>query len=421
MEQGEVTPTYHNQGNAMPEDEMTMAELLEQSADIQPVEKGTFINGTIVSIGDNEILVNVGSKYEGIIKAKDLDRIDPAYLETLKVGDQIRVYVLQISDEEGYVVLSLNKALIEQDWEEAEKLFESGELLRRKVVSTNKGGLIVNFGSVRGFVPGSQLDNTSLTSADRANQWANMIGRELDLKIIEVEKRRNRLILSERAAVEELRRKQKEAMLAELTEGEVRHGRVTSLADFGAFVDLGGVEGLIHISELSWAQVSHPREVLKVGDEIDVYILNIDYKLKRIGLSLKRLQPEPWSTVLDNYQPGQIVEAVITRLTNFGAFARIDNTIEGLIHISELSYKQINHPREVVKEGEQVQVRIISIEPERRRMGLSLKQVSEPEEVWEEDEASAETEVEAEAETAVEAETPAETEAAVTETELQEA
>lgn len=371
------------------DDDMTMAELLETSMELQTIEKGTIIRGTVVSISDNELLVNVRSKYEGIVKAKDLERVDPEYLAEIKVGDEIPVYVVHLADDEGYVILSLNKAVVERDWEKAQKLFNAGEILEREVISTNKGGLIVAFGSVRGFVPGSQLDSAHVGHADKSGQWNHMIGKKLSLKIIEVDRRRNRLILSERAAQEELRQQQKQEMLFDLAEGQViKGGRITSLADFGAFVDLGGAEGLIHLSELAWTQVSHPRDVLKVGDQVDVYVLNIDQERQRIGLSLKRLQPEPWSLALENYQPGQIVNAVITKLTNFGAFARIDNTLEGLIHISELSQKQVNHPREVVNEGDEVKVRIISIEPNRRRMGLSMKQAAETEEAWvQEDEA----------------------------------
>lgn len=375
---GEVTNTPSNTFNT-PEDEMTMEQLLDSTnMALQKLERGTIIRGTVVSISRNEILVNVRSKYEGIIRAKDLDRVDPEYLAEIKVGDEIPVYVISLLDDEGYVILSLSKAVVEKDWIKAQQLQESGEVLEREVISTNKGGVIVGFGSVRGFVPGSQLSNTHGNSGDRTNRWANLVGETLQLKIIEVDQRRNRLILSERAAVDIARRQQKEELLNELSVGEViKDARITSLADFGAFVDIGGAEGLIHISEISWSQVAHPRDVLKVGDVVDVSVLNIDHARMRIGLSLKRLQPEPWSQILDTLQPGQIVPAKITKVTNFGAFARINDAIEGLIHISELSDSQVGHPHEVVHEGDEVNVRIISIEPSRRRMGLSLKQAIE--------------------------------------------
>ncbi len=363
--------------------ELTMGDWLDQSPfELQPIKKGSIIKGTIVSLAPNELLVNIGSKYEGIVRAKDLDRIDSEITEPLAVGDEIPVYVLHLQDEDGYIELSLNKALVEKDWERAQEVFQAGDIFEGDVVSTNKGGLIVNFGAVRGFVPGSQLANQHSSKSDKANQWANLMGKRLSLKIIEVDRRRNRLILSERVAVEEQRREQKKLLLEELKEGDVRSGRVSSLADFGAFVDLGGAEGLVHLSELAWVQISHPKEVLKVGDEIEVYILSIDQDRQRIGLSLKQLQPEPWTQVIDNYQVDQVVSVVITKLTTFGAFARVDNVLEGLIHISELSHRPINHPREVVREGDEVEVCIISIDPQKRRMGLSLKSVTQPEIDW---------------------------------------
>jgi len=399
---------------AVNEDDLTMAQLLEESPlELQNITRGTIIKGTVVSKSSNELLVNVRSKYEGIVRSKDLERVAPEYLAEINVGDEVPVYVVSMLDDEGYVILSLNKAVVEKDWDKAKELHESGEVLEREVISTNKGGLIVAFGAVRGFVPGSQLANTHISAGtDKNNRWGSMIGEKLSLKIIEVDQRRNRLILSERAAVDIVRQQQKEEMLESLSVGEViKDARITSLADFGAFVDLGGAEGLVHLSELSWSQVSHPSEVLKIGQIIDVYVLNIDHGRQRIGLSIKRLLQEPWAKALDSYQPGQIVDAVITKITSFGAFARIDNTLEGLIHISELSNENVGHPHEVVTEGDKVKVRIISIEPARRRMGLSLKQVS-PEDLEEEEALSEAAEV---VETVVEA--TVESESVVTEEE----
>lgn len=366
---------------------VSMADLLAQEEDFfRVLEPGEIVKGVVASKRPGEILVDVGAKSEGIVDPKDLDNLDPEELAGIKIGDTIPVYVLSTqSDEEGHrIMLSLSRARIERDWDEAERLFKAGETIDSKVIGNNKGGLIVNFGQVRGFVPGSQLASASMGGPGRPDRWNQLTGETLKLKIIEVDRNRNRLILSERAAAEETRKereKEKEKILAELVEGDVRPGRVTSLANFGAFVDIGGIDGLIHLSELAWTHVSHPREVLKVGDEIDVYILNVDREQKRVALSLKRLEPEPWSQVFDYYEINQIVDAVITKLTNFGAFARIDDRIEGLIHISELSHKNITHPREVVAEGQEVRVRIIHIDPDRKRMGLSLKDV-ESEEDW---------------------------------------
>ncbi len=399
---GEVKNLPANTSDTMPEEEMTMEQLLaESSMELQTLEQGKIIKGTVVSKSPNELLVNVRSKYEGIVRAKDLDRVDPEYLAEINLGDEVPVYVVKLLDDEGYVILSLSKAVVEKDWIKAKELFESSEVLEREVISTNKGGVIVAFGSVRGFVPGSQLSSAHSGSGDKNNRWSNLVGQQLSLKIIEVDQRRNRLILSERAAVDVVRRQQKEALLESLSVGDViKEARVTSLADFGAFIDIGGAEGLVHLSELSWSQVGHPREVLKVGDIVDVYVLNIDHARQRIGLSLKRLQPEPWTLALDKYQPGEIVSAVITKVTNFGAFARVDNMLEGLIHISELADYQVGHPHEVVHEGDEVNVRIISIEPHRRRMGLSLKQAQEEGAVESEEETEPEAEVTQEADVA---------------------
>jgi small subunit ribosomal protein S1 len=353
---------------------LTMAELLEQEYGLKSVQRGDILTGTIVSISPNEILIDIGSKSEGVVGGRELERLSPQDIAGLSVGQEVPVYVVRPEDEEGNPVLSLARAQAETDWVTAQKMYESGEVYEGQVVGHNKGGLIVHFGQIRGFVPGSQLASDQRAgAAGREGLWDHMVGQQLTLKIIEIDRRRNRLIFSERAAVEEHRKKQKEELLSNLNEGDVLTGCVTSLADFGAFVDLGGADGLIHLSELSWSRVSHPRDLLHVGDEIEVYVLNIDANRQRIGLSLKRLQSEPWSEVLETYEIGQIVDATITKLANFGAFAQIGR-VEGLIHLSELTDANITHPREVVHEGEQVSVKIIRIDPERRRMGLSLKQ-----------------------------------------------
>jgi small subunit ribosomal protein S1 len=360
---------------------MSMAELLAQEENImREVRPGEIVKGVVARKRQGEILVDVGAKSEGVVDPKDLANLSQDELAEIKVGDTIPVYVISIENdqEETYILLSLSQARVEKDWEAAERLFASGEVVESTVIGSNKGGLIVNFGQVRGFVPGSQLINAQFSGANKPDRWNQLMGEKLYLKIIEVDRTRNRLILSERAAAEEAR-KNKANLLVDLKEGEVRTGRVTSLADFGAFVDIGGVDGLIHLSELAWTRVSHPKELVKVGEELQVHILSIDHDQQRVALSLKRLQPEPWSQVFNYYEINQVVEAVITKLTNFGAFARIDDRIEGLIHISEISDKNITHPREVLSEGQAVKVRIIHIDPDRRRMGLSMKQVEDKE------------------------------------------
>ena len=356
-----------------------MAELLENAYTFRMPNRGDILEGTVVKIDPDQILVDIGFKSEGVVPGAELERIKP---ETIKVGDQVLVYVVNPEDKSGNVVLSLIRAQLERDWRNAEKLFESGEIFEATVSGYNRGGLIVRLGKVRGFVPASQLSTATREGNEevQSDDLAKLVGQKLKLKIIELDRGRNRLILSERAAIREWRRQQKERLLAELQEGDIVRGAVSSLCDFGAFVDLGGADGLIHLSELSWGRVSHPSEVLQVGDEVEVYVLKVDRKERRIGLSLKRLQPDPWSQVEEKYSVGQLVEGTITKLTNFGAFARLkDDEIEGLIHISELSDERVTHPREVVKEGDVLTLRIIRIDPERRRMGLSLRKVASAE------------------------------------------
>ncbi len=361
---------------------MSMAELLaQQESALQEIKPGEIVKGVVASKRPGEIFVDIGAKYEGLVEPRDLENLSPEEIASIKVGETIPVYILRTpSEEEDHIILSLSQARAEKDWDEAERLFKADDIVESEVIGNNKGGLIVSFGHVRGFVPGSQLTSVQYNVSNKSDRWDQLTGKILKLKIIEVDRSRNRLILSERAAADDLRKEQQKErakLLDTLAEGAVCQGRVTSLADFGAFVDIGGIDGLIHLSELAWTHVSHPSEILKVGDKIEVYVLNIEQDQQRVALSLKRLRPEPWSEVFEHYHIDQIVDATVTKLTNFGAFARIDNRIEGLIHISELSEKNITHPKEVVSENQNIKVRIIHIDPERRRMGLSMKQVED--------------------------------------------
>lgn len=363
-----------------------MASLLDSEYAYKTARHGDILQGVIMQITPGEILVDVGSKSEGIINGRELERMDLELRQSLQVGQEVLAYVIRPEDQDGNVVLSLTRAQMETDWRKAEELYAAEEIFEAQVAGHNKGGLIVRIGRVRGFVPSSQLvsvrrrrtEEGEEDDIDEAEQ-AKLVGKTLRFKIIELDRRRNRLILSERAAAREWRREQKEKLLNELQENEVRTGVVSSLCDFGAFVDLGGADGLIHLSELSWGRVSHPREVLKVGDEVQVYVLHIDRERRRIALSLKRLQPEPWSQIEERYQIGQLVEGTITKITNFGAFARLDGDVEGLIHISELSDQRIGHPREVVQEGQVLSLRVIRIDTARKRIGLSLRRVNDTE------------------------------------------
>ena len=349
--------------------------------DFPQLRAGDTVEGSIVSVSPSQILVDIHYKSDAIVDPREMERLDKDFLTALVPGDPISAIVVQPEDRDGNVVISLSRAQQDQDWEQAEELLDSQDVFEGVVTGFNRGGVIVRVGRVRGFVPASQLSpqwqGQQDTEADPEQRWARLVGQKLQLKVVELDRLRNRLILSERIAMRDVRKGQKDRLLASLQRGDVLKGIVTSIADFGAFVDLGGADGLIHLSELAWHRVGHPSEVLKVGQQVEVYVMNVDPEKKRIGLSLRRMTPEPWSVVADQYVVGQIVTAQITRLMAFGAFAKIDNTIEGLIHISEMADYRISHPKEIVQEGDEVQVRIIKVDPQNRRVGLSLRQASE--------------------------------------------
>ncbi len=340
------------------------------------LQYGDTLDGIIMHIDQDEILVDIGSKSEGVVPSKEMSSLLPEEREVLRVNDEILVFVVQSEDKEGRAVLSLDKARQEKSWRRLQQQFENGEVLQAKVINYNKGGLLVNLDGVRGFVPASQVSGISRgPDAQKQSDMARLVGGSLTLKIIEINRNRNRLILSERQAAQEVREARKDEIIENLKEGDVRTGTVTSITDFGAFVDIGGADGLVHLSELSWSRVKHPAEMLKIGDKTKVYVLNIDNDRKRIALSIKRTQEEPWSTISGRYQLGQLVDATITQLASFGAFARLEDGVEGLIHVSEMGDGRIQHPREAVAEGDTVPVRIIRIDPARKRIGLSMRRV----------------------------------------------
>jgi len=347
-------------------------------------QRGDIRKGVILSIGPEEVVVNIGLKREGIVPSGDLERLGEEAVSELEVGDEVPVFILKPRDQNGNMVVSLHRARLEQDWLNAQELLASGEVWEGVVSGYNRGGLVVPFGKVRGFVPASQITNfpRRLSPEQRESKLAEMVGRKLHLRVIEVDRRRRRLVFSERSGERAWREQQRERLMQELCEGDIVHGTVSNLCDFGAFVDIGGADGLVHVSELSWRRVRHPREVLQVGEEVDVYVLRLDYERKRIGLSIRRLQPEPWTLIDDKYDVGQLVEGTVTKVTDFGAFALIKEGVEGLIHISELSEPAPNHPNEIVKEGERLLLRIVKLDVRRRRLGLSLKRVLQSE--WDE-------------------------------------
>lgn len=361
------------------ENQNNMATLLEQEGlGIDFPQQGEIRTGVLASIAPGQILVSVGTKSEGIITGREYDLIPQDELQELKVGQEIPVYVVNPEDQGGNLVLSYVRAREEVGWQEAEKLLASKAAFSSSIIGYNKGGLIVPLGVLRGFVPASQisLSRRAEVSGDTPEQrWGKMIGQTIEVCVIEVDRDRRRLILSERAASSETRETLKEKVIDELQEGDIRVGRVTSLADFGAFVNISGADGLVHLSEISWDRISNPGEVLSVGQEVKVKVISIDREKKRIGLSIRQLLSDPWAERTKKYQVGQLVEATITRLTKFGAFARLEEDMEGLIHISEISEKRIEHPKEVLSEGDVVTLRVIKIDPDNHRIGLSLRRV----------------------------------------------
>ena len=357
--------------------------LLDEELGLEVPKVGEIRKGEVIEHHKNAILVDIGAKSEGIIAGSELDEIHDHERDDLAVGNEILVYVVDPEDEEGNVILSYSKAVEERDWRTVQKLADDGETYQGKVVGHNKGGLLVQVGRLRGFMPISQLsvDRNFDRNRSTAAQLQTIVGEKIVAKVLEVDRSRNRLILSERAATREKRAARREALLQELEPGEVRAGRVVNLTDFGAFVDLGGLEGLVHISELSWKRVNEPGDVVQIGDQVEVYVLEVDQERQRVALSLKRLQTDPWTIVDELYEEGQLVEATVTKLAQFGAFARImdDYALEGLIHVSELAEGRVGHPKEVVRPGDVVTLRIIRVDPEQRQIGLSLKEVASAE------------------------------------------
>lgn len=361
-----------------------MEALLNEASNPINIKRGDVVEGVIVRIDQDEILVDIGLKSEGVLSTKELPASGYGSFNELHLNDQVLVYVIQPETSEGHAVLSLKRANTERQWRIAEEQYKNAELLKAKVIDYNKGGLIVDVAGIRGFVPISQILNLKREevasggeSQETAAKLQSMKDKELQLKIIEINRARNRLILSERLAVQEWRQRRREELLDELKPGEVRKGVVSNLANFGAFVDLGGADGLVHISQLAWSRVNHPSEVLHVGQEVEVQVLSVDKEKKKIALSIKRAEVDPWTTVEQRYTPGQIVTGTVTKIAPFGAFARIEDGIEGLIHLSELPSGVDS--KTILHEGAQFQLRILRIDPERRRLGLSLRKADESE------------------------------------------
>jgi small subunit ribosomal protein S1 len=343
------------------------AKLLKTEYDYERPRRGEVREATIVAFGDLDLLVDLGGKRDGVIPPKDLEFVDQAYLDNLKVGDSVPVVIHRTWPGEP-IVVSLNRGLQQQDWIRAQHLWENGRVFEAKVVEANRGGVLIQFGRLRGFVPNSHLTSLprGLSGQKRKERKTELIGKTLSLAVIEVKQQRRRLVFSERVAS----RRQRQKLLDELIEGEIRTGIVTSLVDFGVFVDLGGIDGLIHISELAWHHVDDPRDVLGVGDEVEVYVLDVDRERERIGLSRKRLLPDPWHEVTDKLEEGQIVQAAVSNIAPFGVFIDLGHGIDGLLHNSEIP--NAREAIETLEPGMPITVRVLDINQDKRRIGLSL-------------------------------------------------
>jgi small subunit ribosomal protein S1 len=367
------------QGNQPAQNMESMEALLEEiETGFDLPVRGEIRKGTIASVQNDQIMVSIGAKSEGIIGSREMESFSDEEKAAFKVGQEINVYVVNPEDRNGNLMLSYSRAREADSWDAVEEMEKNKEVSTCKVVGYNKGGVLVNIKNLNGFVPASQLalsrrmDMSGDTPEDR---WGDVVGEQIEVRVIEVDRNRRRLILSERAASSETRESLKEKVIDSLEVGDVYTGRVTSLASFGAFVNINGADGLVHLSEISWDRINDPSEVLEVGQEVEVKVISVVKEKKRIGLSLRQLQDDPWAIKAREFEVGQMVECKITRLTSFGAFAEIEPGFEGLVHISELSEHRVEHPKEMLHEGDEVNLRIIKIEPEEHRIGLSLRRV----------------------------------------------
>ena len=372
-------PAVNGSSGESSESQSTDAEFLkyiEEDLDFDLPARGDLRQGVIVEVRPSEILVNVGSKRDGVVPQSDLARLDPEFVKSLKEGEVVDVVVSRQPDDDGIFVLSMSEAQQRKDWILAQELLESGEITSHRVVGYNKGGLTVEFNQLRGFVPASHVVDMprNLSEDQRREQFEKRINSTLNLIVIEVERRRRRLVMSEMLAERQLRDAAKERLFDTLKVGDVLEGEVRSIRPFGAFVDIGGADGLLHVSEIDWMPLNHPRDAVQVGDKVTVQVIRLDPENHRIGLSRKRVLPNPWEGIEERYRPGDIINVVITRVVDFGAFAQLEPGVEGLIHISELADIAVAEPLKTVQSGDTVSVKILRIDPARQRVGLSRRQ-----------------------------------------------
>jgi small subunit ribosomal protein S1 len=349
-----------------------MEEFLNQEeASSRRIAHGDIIDGVVVRVDPDEVLVDVGSKSEGVISSRELGTRE-AGTPDLHAGDHIKVFVLQPENEDGNVVLSLRRARAESVWVKAQEQQETGEMMDAEVREQNKGGLIVNILGLRGFLPTSQV------SRSHSSNLQELVGQRIGVKILEVNRKRNRLIVSQKAAFDEDRARQRGELFEKLKIGDEIEGRVSGLTTYGAFVNLGAADGLIHISELSWDRVANVADVLQVGQDVRVKVIKLDPDTSRISLSLRQLGQDPWDHIEKRFPPGAIVEGEVTKIKKYGAFLQIGDGIEGLLHISELAWEHVEHTEDVVQAGQHLRVRVLQADRSRRRISLSLKQAEDP-------------------------------------------
>ncbi len=383
-ENKQPTPLEQEPVDSGPEGGMdeSFAQMLEASFDYEPPHRGEIRDAIILQIEPNEIIVDMGAKQDGIVTAQDLERLPSAYRKSLQVGQKVPVYVLNPRDVDGNLIVSINMGLQQYDWDEARALMDRDEVVEVTMTGHNRGGVLVRWRSLEGFIPSSHLVTVSagLQGNERREALNSLVNRSVGVKVIEVDQDRRRLIFSEREAQREWRAQQKARLLATLNEGDIVRGTVTGLRDFGAFVNLGGADGLIHVSELAWHRVDHPRDVLKIGDEIEVYVLSLDRNTNRIALSRKRLLSDPWDDALERYHEGMFVEGTVTNVVDFGAFIALDDGLEGLLHLSEMGDGTLKEPHSYVKKGDRLQLRISRLEPDQRRVGFTQRWGIEQEE-----------------------------------------
>jgi small subunit ribosomal protein S1 len=358
---------------APPERDLTPEELIEAlEASFRDFNDGDIVEGEIVKIDRDEVLLDIGYKSEGVIPSKELSiRHDVDPNEVVKVGDHVEALVLQKEDKEGRLILSKKRAQYERAWGRIEEVMNSGQTIKGPVIEVVKGGLILDIG-LRGFLPASLVD------LRRVRDLHPFVGQELEAKIIELDRNRNNVVLSRRAFLEESQSEGRKKFLEGLKKGERRKGSVSSIVNFGAFVDLGGVDGLVHVSELSWKHVDHPQEVVTVGQEVEVEVLDVDLERERVSLSLKATQEDPWKEFERTSKAGSVIEGQVTKLVPFGAFVRVAPGIEGLVHISEISHEHVDSPESVLSVGDDVQAKVIDVDVNRRRVSLSMRQVTAP-------------------------------------------